>query len=485
MTEEKKEDKKDDYVNITEDGGVKKKILKEGTGELPVEGSEVHVNYIGRNSDNKVFDQTKDKPFTFKLGGNQVIKGWEIGVKTMKVGEKAEFILAPNYAYGNKKMSDLIPENATLTFEIELLKFVVPKKEISDMTYEEKLAEGKKLKGEGVEKFKAKDIAGARDLFTRAIAYLETMDKTKEAEAEGVNLYATTLSNLCNCCNQQKEYHAVVNFATKGLKVKELPKFYYFRAIANANNDEFKDAKQDLSSLKKLLGEKEDAGVKFVEELIEKRQKEISAKRKKFSKGLFSQHLYDDIDKKEEELYKESTEPFMQIVSRELIEILNKPENRKCFDCDSSPANWICVNNAIFLCSKCAGEHRGYGTIISNLKFMMLDKLNEFQIEIMKRGGNKKLDKLLEEYKVDKKKVDKLILYSSKLLEYHRDCLYNQLAGKPQPKPPTKFEANKIMNNFKDNPRPPLEKVKTKEEIFIKNENKKDNNLLKGNCKSQ
>ena len=189
--------------------------------------------------------------------------------------------------------------------------------------------------------------------------------------------------------------------------------------------------------------------------------------------------------KKEDNTYKESTEPFMQIVSKELIEIIKNPENQKCFDCEASPAYWLCVNNAIFLCSKCAGEHRGYGTIISNLKFMMLDKLNEFQIEIMKRGGNKKLDKLLEEYKVDKKKVDKLILYSSKLLEYHRDCLYNQLAGKPQPKPPTKFDANKIMNNFKDNPRPPLEKVKTKEEIFIKNENKKDNNLLKGNCKSQ
>ena len=295
MTEEKKEEKKDDYVNITEDGGVKKKILKEGTGELPVEGSEVHVKYIGRNSDNKVFDQTKDKPFTFKLGSNQVIKGWEVGVKTMKVGEKAEFILAPNYAYGDKKVSDLIQANATLTFEIELIKFVVPKKEVKDMTYDEKLAEGKKLKGEGVEKFKAGDIATARDLFTRAIAYLETMDKTKEAEAEGVALYATTLSNLCNCCNQQKEYHAVVNFATKGLKVKELPKFYYFRAIANANNDEFKDAKEDLASLKKLLGEKEgDAGVKFVEELIAKKQKEISSKRKKFSRGLFSQNLYDD-----------------------------------------------------------------------------------------------------------------------------------------------------------------------------------------------
>ena len=180
-----------------------------------------------------------------------------------------------------------------------------------------------------------------------------------------------------------------------------------------------------------------------------------------------------DIDeeknKKENDLYKESTEPFMQIASKELIEILNNPENRKCFDCESTPANWLCANNAIFLCSKCAGEHRGYGTIISNLKFMMLDSLNEFQIEIMKRGGNKKLDLLLQQYNIDKKKIDKLILYSSKLLEYHRDYLYNKLAGKKDPKPPTKFEANKIMNNFKDNPRPPLQKIKTKDDIFNDN----------------
>ena len=87
----------------------------------------------------------------------------------MKVGEKAEFILAPNYAYGDKKVSDLIQANATLTFEIELIKFVVPKKEVKDMTYDEKLAEGKKLKGEGVEKFKAGDIATARDLLFQHI----------------------------------------------------------------------------------------------------------------------------------------------------------------------------------------------------------------------------------------------------------------------------------------------------------------------------
>ena len=150
----------------------------------------------------------------------------------------------------------------------------------------------------------------------------------------------------------------------------------------------------------------------------------------------------------------------MQIISKELIELLNIPANKKCFDCESSPANWVCVNNAIFLCSKCAGEHRGYGAIISNLKFMMLDKLNEFQIATMKRGGNKVLDRLLKQYSIDKKTIDKLILYSSRLLEYHRNWLYNKLAGKSDPKPPNKYEYSKIMNNFKDNPRPLLEKVK-------------------------
>jgi len=291
------EEKKDEYINITEDGGVKKKILKEGTGAQAVEGAEVHVNYIGRNKDNKIFDQTKDKPFTFKIGSHQVIKGWEIGVKTMKIGEKSEFILSPEYAYGDKKVSDLIPENSTLTFEIELLKFEIPKKEISEMTYEEKLNEGKKYKEEGVTKFKAGDIPNARDSFTRAIAYLENMDKTKQEESEGVNLYVTTLSNICNCCNRQKEYHAVINFATRGLKIKELPKLYYFRAIAYANNDEFGSAKEDLNKLKNLLPEKDrdtDEGVKFVLNLIEKKEKEVSSRVKKFSRKLFQANLYED-----------------------------------------------------------------------------------------------------------------------------------------------------------------------------------------------
>ena len=190
-------------------------------------------------------------------------------------------------------------------------------------------------------------------------------------------------------------------------------------------------------------------------------------------------------EKKSSNLYEESKEPFMQVVTKELLTCLNDENNRKCFDCQTTPAYWVCVNNGIFLCSKCAGEHRGYGAIISNLKFIMLDKLNEFQIEIMKRGGNKKLGDLLEEYKIDKNKTDKLILYSYRLLEYHRNYLYNKLAGKDDPKPPSKFDSTKIMSNFKDNPRPPLEKIKKAEEIFKETDKNKDKDNKKGNCKVQ
>ena len=256
------------------------------------------------------------------------------------------------------------------------------------------------------------------------------------------------------------------------------------------NNKEKKEEKEDNKEIK----EKQEIKNEEKDEIkIEQKNEEIKIENKDNKEEIKNEEKKEEIkieEKKEEDLYQESTEPFMQIVSKELIEIINKPGNRKCFDCESSPANWVCVNNAIFLCSKCAGEHRGYGTIISNLKFIMLDKLNEFQIETMKRGGNDKLDKLLQEYKVDKKKIDKLILYSSKLMEYHRDYLYNKLAGKNDPKPPTKFDSKQIMSNFKDNPRPPLEKVKTKDDIFIANEKKKEEKEKtkekeKGNCKAQ
>ena len=264
-----KKEQSSDYIYITEDRGIKKKIIKEGKDEYVIDGSQVNINYIGKDNTATIFGKAKEQKeqnYTFTIGGNKAIKVLEIVLKTMKVGEKAEFILSPDYNHINQNICDLIPGELLSTFQIELLKVVNPKKKLSDMNYTEKLAEAKELKGKGVEKYKLGDISSARDLFTRAIEYLEDMDKNNAKETEGIELYVTILSNLCNCFDKQKEYNSVINFASKGLKIKELPKLYYFRAIAYANNEEIDLSKKDLESLKNISGKKSniDEGIKLI-----------------------------------------------------------------------------------------------------------------------------------------------------------------------------------------------------------------------------
>ena len=285
------------FTNVTDDGGIKKKIIKEGSGETASEGKEVKINYVGKY-EGKIFDQNKSQ--TLKIGAHTGPKGWEIGIKTMKVGEKAEFIFSPDYAYGKQKVSDQVPENATVNFEVELLEVKgSKKKEISDMEYEEKVAEGKKLKEEGVAKYKEGDYSGARSKWDEAIKYIDKyINKYADYEKEGCELYQSVLSNLCNCCNKQKEYYAVIGYANKGIKVnEENKKFFYFRAIAKAETSEFEDAKKDIASLEKLLTEEEkkgETGIPYIKNLIETKSKETNSQRKKFSKGLFKHSIYED-----------------------------------------------------------------------------------------------------------------------------------------------------------------------------------------------
>ena len=298
MAEEKKEEvKTDDYFNITEDGGIKKKITKEAKGMTPEIGFRVKIIYIGKNSDNKIFvhNISRDKPFSFIIGANQVLKGLEICVRTMKIGEKAEFIISPNYGYGNQKVFyDLVRENETLYFEIELISFGFSNEEISKLAYERKLELGKNIKSEGVENFKAKDFENAKKKFIRATQFLQKIDKDNKEEVEGLNLYLTILSNICNCCRQQNKFNEIIEYATKGLKIKELPKLYYFRSIANAYNNNFIEAKKDLEALKNLMGndKAEDEGVKYVNDLIESREKESNITRKKMTKAI--KNLYEE-----------------------------------------------------------------------------------------------------------------------------------------------------------------------------------------------
>jgi len=106
--------------------GVKISITKEGTGDVAKSGDTVAMNYTGKLADGTVFDSNVDpkfnhvEPFVFTIDGGMVIKGWDIGVLGMKVGEKRMLEIAPEFAYGESGIGP-IPPNATLSFEVELV----------------------------------------------------------------------------------------------------------------------------------------------------------------------------------------------------------------------------------------------------------------------------------------------------------------------------------------------------------------------------
>lgn len=102
------------------------KTLKPGNGVKPQPGNKVTVHYTGTLLNGKKFDSSKDrgKPFEFILGKGQVIKGWDVGVAQMSIGEVAVLTCPPDYAYGKQSVGGgLIPANSTLLFEVELLSF--------------------------------------------------------------------------------------------------------------------------------------------------------------------------------------------------------------------------------------------------------------------------------------------------------------------------------------------------------------------------
>jgi peptidylprolyl isomerase len=110
-----------DYT--TTESGLKYYDLVQGTGSTPSAGQTVSVHYTGWLEDGTQFDSSVDRgePFTFVLGQGNVIPGWDEGLSTMKVGGKRQLVIPPELGYGETGAGGVIPANATLIFEVELL----------------------------------------------------------------------------------------------------------------------------------------------------------------------------------------------------------------------------------------------------------------------------------------------------------------------------------------------------------------------------
>ena len=278
-----------DFVDISGDGGLLKKITSEGSGdEMPAAGDEVRAHYTGTLDDGTKFDSSVDRgtEFKFKIGKGQVIKGWDEGFATMKKGEKAILRCRSDYAYGDRATGK-IPANATLNFDVELLGFEPPKKELWEYTEEEKLAEAASLKEAGTSAFKEKDFETAVAKYEDAIGYLENVD-------EGESVWVACQLNCAQAYLNLKEYALASEKATKApSKDANNVKALYRRGIARNFQGLPEEAVTDLNKALEL-----DPNNKSVRVEITKAKKliqEANKKTKAAYSNMFSKiSVYDD-----------------------------------------------------------------------------------------------------------------------------------------------------------------------------------------------
>ena len=281
----------DGFVDISGDGGLLKKITKEGSGQVPEKGHEVDCDYTGTLEDGTKFDSSRDRGqhFNFTLGVGQVIKGWDLGFASMKIGEEAILKCRSDYAYGDRGQGT-IPPKATLTFDVALYNSKPKPKERWEMTSEEKMAEAEKSKAEGGAFFKEKRFAEAIKAYEEAAEAVGDEELNEDAKA----LWITCKLNAAQAAISNTDYPRAMKFAADALgKSPKNVKGLYRRGLARGRLGMSEEALQDLKAALEV-----DPDNKPVATEIAKVKASIAAARKKEKAafgGMFGKtSLYDD-----------------------------------------------------------------------------------------------------------------------------------------------------------------------------------------------
>ncbi|XP_013786360.1 inactive peptidyl-prolyl cis-trans isomerase FKBP6-like isoform X2 [Limulus polyphemus] len=292
----------DKMTAVTNDKGVLKKEVKPGIGPVVSKGAFVTVHYNSYlEYSEEPFDSTRlrNLPFKFLLDRERVILGLDVGVGTMKKGEVAQFLIRPEYAFGQMGCPPRIPPNATVMYEVELISYIdgaaaefdgLTPEEKKEASFERILAVCKSQHQAGNEFYKKQMYQKAITRYKKAVHLLETFSlANEEQEKQQQNLLMKLYLNLSLANLTIKEAGRCIFFARRSLEIQNNNVKALFRMGKGfmMKGDFEKSHSYFQRALKLSPNEQE-----IIEEIrkLDKQQADYEMMEKDFCKKMFSQH---------------------------------------------------------------------------------------------------------------------------------------------------------------------------------------------------
>ncbi len=316
------------YKPITKDGLILKKLVSKGFGPCPGKGMECVVNYYSETEDGRFLDNTNvlREPYVFTLGKMSVNPGLEIAIRSMEMGEKAVFCIAPEYSflseekfkkcdeallsslknesfkvevdkhYSKEELLKMEPKDAkkyqNVYYEIELVKFDKPRPKRVTLSPNERMEQASELKKEGNELFMQKRYREAIIKYKDGHYYLTQIPT--QCLSEGVRDIQNSLTlNITNCHIKLLEYNYALKNLDEYFHFPKTPKVFYYKAVCHMRLGEFDVALENLEELKKVMPD--DPSVKqCFDEFYALKEKTIGKQKENYKKGLFESGLYSE-----------------------------------------------------------------------------------------------------------------------------------------------------------------------------------------------